>query len=1422
MIQKLQKLTIITFLCFFGFLTHAQKAPQYSNSQLQQKSYEELAEEFNYLFDNSLVPAEKQHRKYLRREMFEYLQSAVPGETQDLGKIMEEARLQTERKIRLQKSARKNAAIPNVKWTERGPNNVGGRSRGLAYDPNDATARKVWTGGIAGGIFFNNNIADVNSAWQRVDLPEVISVTAICFDPTNPKTMYVGTGEHSGGPNIPGGNVWKSTDNGKNWTKLPNNLGSWIKEIVVTKKGNIIAGTIRGLQTSTDGGETFNVIVGSSGGCTDVEIASDGVIYAGFDRGAVFKSTDDGATWTDLKTSETINQRIEIALAPSTQGDSQVIYAISGDTWFKKSVNGGKTWETLSVPAYTDGEKYGSGQVTYNMTMSVHPKDPNFVWLGGTGIFHSLDGGKNWTSYGYWYIHPDQHNIIFSPLNNGEMILANDGGIHFAKEAGNPQKVVADFKARNKDYNVTQFYSVAQRNIIGDNFIIGGAQDNSVINTNGAGSSEGRSVITGDGCFVFVDKDDPNVVISSTQNGNWYTNDRSGKAYISFSSGTSPAFVNPADYDSDKNILYANNGVRSFARCSNLTSAPTVRQVIYRTPLPAFVNAVKVAKNTPNTLFVGTGGNGRIYKITNIDKDTADVTLISSPAMTALALTTSNIDIGANDDEILVTYANFGTTVNVLSVWYTNDGGQTWASKDEIAHGLPNVQIRWTLFNPENTKQVITATRMGVYSTNDITAENPAWELSSEGLALTDCRMMNYRPADGNIALATGGRGFYTTDIFAKKPERGTINVSKMSVVSACADSTFDVHFTTTGNFGTGNRYQVILSGEDGTFKNETLIGTGFTSPVRVTLPRVLPLTFVRETALVTGNFLGEGKFKIKVVSSQPAFESDNTQEFSLKAIQAALLTNPTNTICKTDGAITIRAVKAQGAKYQWFRNVTGGSPVAQPHNSTDSSTFVVKNQAGAGSYFFRITQNGCTNQSANRTVTYSTASPFAQTTAVFTLEDIVKACEGKGVELNAPFTDTTFFNYQWRRNNVNITRNINSTKYQAIENGSYDLSMNHKTAGCSYVYRPLAIKLQELPVATLSASGATEVKYGNSTTLGLRFNTYTYRPFEVVLSDNQKITVNDTVGTVTVNPKKTGPFKVTSVSNLCGIGRGVGEPEIKVIPLVLNTSVADLKATNCASSEVSIAYTIDGNPEKDNVYTVQLSDETGNNFKNIAATGTTSPLKIALPKDLKSGNRYKVRVLASNPSLVGKVATDSLNVKALAVGTVTSRDTSIFRFSSVPVTFTLTGESPWTIQTSDNQTITATTSPQTLLLKPNETSTFSLKSVKDNLCGEGFARGATIITVLAPLSAEEEANMIFNVFPNPVEANVTVSLKVPSPKSAAVELIDLQGKVLQKLNMRPNQSEEMINMESLSAGTYLIHVVQDGKESVKKVIKIK
>ncbi|MCS6833525.1 MAG: hypothetical protein NZ521_08105 [Flammeovirgaceae bacterium] len=109
-------------------------------------------------------------------------------------------------------------------WTERGPNNVGGRTRALMFDPNDASNgyKKVWAGSVSGGLWYNNDITSASSSWQPVDdLWDNLAVTCIAYDPSNTQIFYVGTGE--GWFNfdaVRGDGIWKTTNGGTTWTQL--------------------------------------------------------------------------------------------------------------------------------------------------------------------------------------------------------------------------------------------------------------------------------------------------------------------------------------------------------------------------------------------------------------------------------------------------------------------------------------------------------------------------------------------------------------------------------------------------------------------------------------------------------------------------------------------------------------------------------------------------------------------------------------------------------------------------------------------------------------------------------------------------------------------------------------------------------------------------------------------------------------------------------------------------------------------------------------------------------------------------------------------------------------------------------------------------------------------------------------------------
>ena len=105
-------------------------------------------------------------------------------------------------------------------WVERGPTNVGGRTRAIMFDPNDTTRETVFAGGVSGGLWKNTAVSDANSTWTRVNIPENLNVSCITSDPNNSSIFYVGTGESYTAGDAGGDGVWKSTNRGLTWTKV--------------------------------------------------------------------------------------------------------------------------------------------------------------------------------------------------------------------------------------------------------------------------------------------------------------------------------------------------------------------------------------------------------------------------------------------------------------------------------------------------------------------------------------------------------------------------------------------------------------------------------------------------------------------------------------------------------------------------------------------------------------------------------------------------------------------------------------------------------------------------------------------------------------------------------------------------------------------------------------------------------------------------------------------------------------------------------------------------------------------------------------------------------------------------------------------------------------------------------------------------
>lgn len=730
--------------------------------------------------DEVVVTSEKEAKKNTRKkdrpdlaaaQEIEMTKSPILGYPPTYRKI--QAFEETKRLLQRKNNTK---AIANVKWTERGPNNVGGRTRSIFFDPNDPSGKKVWAGAVAGGIWYNNDITDASSQWQNVDdFMANIAISTMAYDPQNTNVFYAGTGLLFSG-DVRGGGIWKSEDGGTTWNHLSSTLTDndnedflYIQKIVVTSSSKVIAGTTSGILISTDGGNSWTRTLDVT--ITDIDLASDGTLYASNSSGDIYKSTDNGDSWGIILSQS--GRRVELASAPS---DPLVLYAVSESTnqtdvgYFKKTVDGGDNWSDMVIPKYYESggngcsessKDFTRGQAFFDLILGVYPNDPNALIVGGIDLHRSTDGGTTWQPLSYWtgacadYVHADQHAITFKEGSGTTALFGNDGGVFYSETL---DADVPEFEERANGYNTTLFYSCGATNEAISNVYVAGSQDNGSQKFTTHGVNSTVEVTGGDGAYTFIDQNDPNIMISSYVYNSYYRSLDGGVSFESFGDGqNSGRFINPADYDDDAKILYAAHNDNSLAVYSNI-SGQSIGTEIKNVSINGKISHLHVSPYKENRIFIGTG-SGAIFMIDNANT-TPQVTNLDNGQLSGGYV--SSIEIGSYDDHLLVTFANY----DVISVWETKDGGTTWKNKEG---NLPDMPIRWSLYNPANRNEVLLATEFGIWSTDDISAEQPVWGPSVEGLANVKCMMLQYRESDQQVIVATFGRGLFTSNIFTEK-----------------------------------------------------------------------------------------------------------------------------------------------------------------------------------------------------------------------------------------------------------------------------------------------------------------------------------------------------------------------------------------------------------------------------------------------------------------------------------------------------------------------------------------------------------------------------------------------------------------------------------------------------------------------------
>ncbi len=712
------------------------------------------------------------------------------------------------------------AAAPALVWTERGPNNVGGRTRVFAVDAGDPDV--LIAGGVGGGIWRS---ADDGASWSLRTAPgQIHGTTCIAQDlrAGQTGTWYVGTGEIRGsttnatrwGALYLGDGIFKSTDGGLSWTLLPSTSTGTPQTTdpfdyvinVATNPANatqdeVLVATYRGIYRSTDGGGSWNVVIPSDSGFTDVAITPAGVMYASTRSGSlirVWRSTD-GVTWTLIQPASfpTAANRVVIAYAPSFPS---IVYFFVQGANNTPAVNGHQLWKYV----YVSGDGSGAGgiwanrgaslpgdlstQSGYDQVVHVKPDDEDFVIIGGTNLYRSTNGfattGSTTTIGGYPFYpggnhHPDLHAGAFSPANANVYYSAGDGGVSKAPDITAPAMV---WVSLNHGYNVTQFYSVAIAPDAGSDLILAGAQDNGSQLGNAPGASDWVLAFGGDGTVVEVSPAVQDRLYTQYQNGPIQRQTWGGAnvTTITPTGATNQLFVNPIvlDPNDPRRLYYAAGTSSTSSMIWRNDDAPNATSTAGWSSLPATnvgagsgytrrISAIGVSTaNAPDVLYFGTI-DGMVMKAVNAHTATPSVTNVTPPGLGGGTATGGFVRCVAVDPQdsnrALVAFGNY----NFQSLWYTTDGGATWTDVEGNLAGPAGPSIRWaTMLHFDGQLHVFLGTSVGVLSTQSLAGGATVWaqEAASE-LGNVIVGYLDYRSSDATLAVGTHGRGVFTTQL---------------------------------------------------------------------------------------------------------------------------------------------------------------------------------------------------------------------------------------------------------------------------------------------------------------------------------------------------------------------------------------------------------------------------------------------------------------------------------------------------------------------------------------------------------------------------------------------------------------------------------------------------------------------------------
>ena len=694
-----------------------------------------------------------------------------------------------------------------LKFRSIGPAAASGRVMSIAVNPKNKF--EYYVGVASGGVWKTVNDG---TTWTPVfDGEGSYSIGWVALDPNDPSVVWVGTGESNSQRSVSyGDGVYRSVDGGKSWENLGLKKSEHVGRVVVDPRDSKVVyvaaegplwgpGGDRGLYKSVDGGKTWKAVltISENTGVADVALdpSNPDIVYAsayqrrrhvftlidGGPESAIYKSTDAGATWNKLKSGLPTVDMGRIGLAVSA-ADPTVVYAAieaaDGKGGIFRSSDKGATWERRN--------EFDQGAMYYARVVA-DQKNVDRIFVMAVQLRESLDGGKTLHKVNEVNHHGDNHTVWIDPEDTKHWLLGSDGGMY---ETWDDAKSW-EFKP---NLPTVQFYDVAVDNATPFYNVCGGTQDyfswcgpSRTRDLNGIVNSDWFVTTGGDGFRSQVDPVDANTIYSESQYGVLVRYDKptgqelvlqpledKGEPPLRWN-WDSPIIISPHSHT--RLYFAANKLFRSDDRGDTwkAISGDLTRQ-IDRNKLPVmgkvwgpdavaknqstsfYGNIVALAESPKKEGLIYVGTDDGLILVTS-DGGSTWTKYEKFPGVPEMTYVSR---LAASNHEANTVYAAFENHKNEDFKPYllkSTDSGKSWTS---IAGDLPESgPVLAFVEDTVNPNLLFAGTELGAYFTIDA---GQHWVRLKGGLPTIAVRDMVIQAREGDLVIATFGRGFYVLD----------------------------------------------------------------------------------------------------------------------------------------------------------------------------------------------------------------------------------------------------------------------------------------------------------------------------------------------------------------------------------------------------------------------------------------------------------------------------------------------------------------------------------------------------------------------------------------------------------------------------------------------------------------------------------